>query len=244
MRKYDWNTEATKSILSGLFDDVSSKVDICKSAKILWDTLKKLYGNEPSTTKPVCERKKRNGTHEDEEETHLLVSSLIEVEHLTDRLSSLASLSHAVATNLVFNMHVYTMPSRQKDIQNFGALGFLNRPRGKPNPIRSPSRDCPLATDHLSLPIALRPEHVCPIWQTRHLLWFAHVKQLWSNHVDSFTNPNQHLDARPQSWSHQIRSLSSDQSRAALFFSRPVKHAININVNQSPPTSPTTLHWP
>lgn len=61
-REYECNVGAMNAILSGLLDTVSSKVDRCKSTKSLWDRLKKLYGNEPTTAGSDCESKKNNET--------------------------------------------------------------------------------------------------------------------------------------------------------------------------------------
>lgn len=56
---YDCNAEAMKAILSGLSEDVSSNLEICKYEKRIWDGLKKLYGDEPCTTMSDSECKKK-----------------------------------------------------------------------------------------------------------------------------------------------------------------------------------------
>lgn len=64
------------------------EVDRSKSTKSLWNILKKLYGNEPTTTRSNCERKKVEGANKctnddggldiyynkDENESHLLMA--------------------------------------------------------------------------------------------------------------------------------------------------------------------------
>lgn len=69
------NDVAMKVILCGLSDDVSSQLDRCRSTKSLWDKLKKLYRNEPTTTKPICEEKMRNVTHAFADDEGISVSS-------------------------------------------------------------------------------------------------------------------------------------------------------------------------
>lgn len=64
VRKYECNSKEMKAIFNGLSSDVSSQVDKYKLTKSLWDRLKKLYGNEPTTTELVYGNKKRNVTHE------------------------------------------------------------------------------------------------------------------------------------------------------------------------------------
>ncbi|XP_059067654.1 uncharacterized protein LOC131858432 [Cryptomeria japonica] len=63
-----------KAILSGLSSDVSSKMDKCKFSKSLWDRLKKLYGNGPSTVELICVSKKRIEAHEHEDDESRLVN--------------------------------------------------------------------------------------------------------------------------------------------------------------------------
>lgn len=79
----------------------------------------------------------------------LLVASLLSIELFSLILLHTQSLhwfllstwliSSLICNNpdLVFDLYVYTIPSRQNDIQTSGALGFLHRPRGKPNPFKS-----------------------------------------------------------------------------------------------------------
>lgn len=55
-RRYQCNSKSMKAILNGLLDIVSSEVDRCKSAKSLWDRLKKLYGEEPTIIGSDCEK--------------------------------------------------------------------------------------------------------------------------------------------------------------------------------------------
>lgn len=98
-RRYECNVEEMKAILSRLSDDVSSHVEKCKSAKILWDRLKKLYGEEPCTagsdfgskkiyTKDECAVDKSrsvNCCNSNEEETHLFMAHATQSEMHTSK---------------------------------------------------------------------------------------------------------------------------------------------------------------
>lgn len=93
------NEEAMKAIVSGLTGDVPSQVDRCKSAKILWDRLKKLYENEPCTTESTSKSEKRFATDtcandkgnsnccscNDDEETHLFMAHETDIEDHTSK---------------------------------------------------------------------------------------------------------------------------------------------------------------
>lgn len=57
-REYECNVEAKKVMLSRLSNAVSSKVKKCKSAKNVWDRLKNIYGEEPTTFGSNCGSKK------------------------------------------------------------------------------------------------------------------------------------------------------------------------------------------
>lgn len=59
-RRCKCNDEAMKAIFYGLTGDVPTQVDKCKSAKILWNRLKKLYRNELDTTESTCESENNN----------------------------------------------------------------------------------------------------------------------------------------------------------------------------------------
>lgn len=61
-KKYECNVEAKNVILSGLFNIESLKVKKRKSAKDIWDRLKKIYGEEPWTAKSDYGRKKKKGS--------------------------------------------------------------------------------------------------------------------------------------------------------------------------------------
>lgn len=98
-REYECNVEAKKIILSGLLDVVSSKVKKCKLEKIIWDRLKRIYGEEPSTTRLDCEKKKNNGevkceddkrrsvscSSKNKEETHLFMAHEVQNEKKTSK---------------------------------------------------------------------------------------------------------------------------------------------------------------
>lgn len=77
-RTYECNAEPMKTILCGLSDDASSKVNRCKSTKNIWDKLKKLYGDELFTTESDYGNKKNNRTYRCTDDKRRLYSSCSE----------------------------------------------------------------------------------------------------------------------------------------------------------------------
>lgn len=154
------------------------------------------------------------------------------------------TLSLLVASSILFSLeltYLYLSFPAMTDIQTSSVLGFLHQPWYKPNLIRSLSRDQPPATGHSN---STNPD----VSKTRlpylENMTICTCETPLRNHIDKFTYPNQHLEKLHWSLCQWIQSLSSDLSRATPFCSWPVIHTININVNQSPPTTWTTLHKP